>query len=96
MTTLTIVANIHANPDQIERVRKELEKLVPITRAEKGCLNYDLHRDNSDPAHFMFYENWESRELWQTHMNAPHLAAYLQATEGAVRQFTLNEMTVVA
>ena len=96
MTTLTIIANIHANPDQIERVRKELEKLVPITRAEKGCLNYDLHRDNSDPAHFMFYENWESRELWQTHMNAPHLAAYLQATEGAVRQFTLNEMTVVA
>ena len=96
MTTLTIIANIHANPDQIERVRKELEKLVPITRAEKGCLNYDLHRDNSDPAHFMFYENWESRELWQTHMNAPHLAAYMQATEGAVRQFTLNEMTVIA
>ena len=96
MTQLTIVANIHANPNQIELVKSELEKLVPITRAEKGCINYDLHRDNSDPAHFMFYENWESRELWQIHMNAPHLAAYMKATDGAVTQLTLNEMTVIA
>ena len=96
MTQLTIVANIHANPDQIERVKVELEKLVPITRAEKGCVKYDLHRDNSNPAHFMFYETWESRELWQTHMAAPHLAAYMKATDGAVAQFILNEMTLIA
>ena len=95
MTQLTIVANIHANPNQINLVKSELEKLVPITRAEKGCINYNLHRDNSNPAHFMFYENWESHELWQTHMNAPHLAAYMRATEGAITEFTLNEMTVI-
>lgn len=96
MTKLTIVANIHANPDQIDLVKAELEKLVSITRAEKGCLQYDLHRDKSNPAHFMFFENWESRELWQTHMGAPHLAAYMKATEGAVAQFILNEMTQIA
>lgn len=95
MTKLTIVANIHANPDQIELVRAELEKLVPITRAEKGCLQYDLHRDNDNPAHFMFYETWQSRDLWQVHMNAPHLAAYMEATHGAVAEFTLTEMTAI-
>ncbi|MES0810776.1 putative quinol monooxygenase [Roseibium sp. SCPC15] len=95
MSKLTIVANIKANPDQIELVKSELLKLIDITRAEEGCLNYDLHQDNDNPAHFMFYENWESRELWQTHMNAPHLAAYMEATEGAVAEFTLNEMTVI-
>lgn len=96
MTQLTIVANIHANPDQIDLVRLELEKLVPITRAEEGCIQYDLHRDNDDPAHFVFYENWESRELWQTHMNAPHVADYMQATDGAVAEFTLSEMTNIS
>jgi quinol monooxygenase YgiN len=96
MTKLTIVANVHAHPDHIARVRTELEKLIPITRAEKGCLQYDLHLDNANPVHFMFYENWESRELWQTHMGAPHLAAYMKATEGAVTTFTLNEMTPIA
>ncbi len=96
MSKLTIVANIHAHPDRIDLVKAELDKLVPTTRSEKGCLRYDLHRDNNNPAHFMFYENWESRELWQTHMAAPHLAACMQATEGAVVEFTLNEMTHIA
>ena len=95
MTRLTIVANIVAKPEQVDLVKAELEKLIPVTRTETGCLQYDLHRDNDNPAHFMFFENWESRQLWQTHMNAPHLAAYLQATQGAVAEFTLNEMTLV-
>ena len=95
MANLTIVANIHAKADKIERVKAELQKLVGITRAEDGCIQYDLHQDNEDPAHFMFFENWESRELWQVHMNAPHLAAYVVATEGAVEKFALNEMTQI-
>ncbi|WP_371225210.1 putative quinol monooxygenase [Roseovarius sp. 2305UL8-3] len=95
MSKLTIVANIKANADKIELVKAELLKLIDITRAEAGCINYDLHQDNENPAHFMFYENWENRELWQTHMNAPHLAAYMAATEGAVAEFTLNEMSKI-
>ena len=96
MTKLTIVANIKANADKIELVKTELLKLIEITRAEEGCINYDLHQDNEDSTHFMFYENWESRELWQTHMANQHLADYMAATEGAVEEFTLNEMTRMA
>lgn len=93
MSKLTIVANICVRPGKIDLVKAELEKLIPITRGEQGCLQYDLHQDNANPAHFMFYENWESRELWQAHMSAPHLAAYMEATKGAVTEFVLNEMT---
>ncbi len=96
MSKLTIVANIIANEDKIELVKTELEKLVPITRAEKGCIQYDLHQDNENPAHFLFYENWDSRELWQEHMNAQHLKDYMAATDGAVAEFTLNEMSHIA
>ncbi|EEA92716.1 putative quinol monooxygenase [Pseudovibrio sp. JE062] len=91
--TLTIVANIHAAKGKEDLVKVELEKLIDITRAEAGCLQYDLHVDNDNPGHFMFYENWVNRELWQEHMNAPHLAAYMVATEGAVDEFTVNEMS---
>ncbi|WP_281558209.1 putative quinol monooxygenase [Thalassomonas sp. RHCl1] len=96
MTTLTIVANIIAKADKIELVKTELLKLIDITRTEAGCINYDLHQDNENPAHFMFYENWQTRELWQQHMNNQHLADYMAATEGAVESFTLNEMTKIA
>ena len=93
MSKLTIVAHITANPDKVEFVKSELEKLIDLTRAEAGCLQYDLHQDNENPAHFMFFENWESRDLWQTHMNGQHLTDYMAATEGAVADFTLHEMT---
>lgn len=93
--SLTILAQITAVPGKEELVRAELEKLVDITRAEAGCIQYDLHQDNDQPGFFVFYEAWESRDLWQTHMSAPHLAAYMAATEGAVSSFVLNEMSKI-
>ena len=84
MAKLTIVANIKANPDKIDLVKAELEKLIDVTRPEEGCINYDLHQDNENPAHFLFFENWESRDLWQAHMGNQPLADYMAATEGAV------------
>lgn len=96
MSKLTITGNIISNPDKIDLVKAELEKLVAITRAEEGCIQYDLHQDNENPTYFMFYENWESRELWQTHMGAPHLQAYMEATDGAVEKFWLHELTQIA
>lgn len=93
MTTLTIIANIHAKPGQTEMVKSELLRLLPITRGEEGCITYDLHQDNDNPAHFTLIEAWESPAFWQAHMAAPHLAAYMAATEDAVSEFTLSEMT---
>ncbi len=96
MSKLTIVAHIKAKSDKIDLVKAELLKLIDITRAENGCLQYDLHQDNENPAHFLFYENWESRQLWQTHMSNQHLKDCMGAIQGAVEEFTLNEMTHIA
>lgn len=93
---LIILAQITATPGKEALVRSELEKLVAPTRAEEGCVHYDLHQDNDNPAFFVFHEIWESRDLWQAHMNMPHLAAYGAATEGAVADFKLNEMSKIA
>ncbi len=96
MTKLTIVARILAKEEKRELVKSELLKLIDITRAEKGCINYDLHQDNENPNLFLFHENWQSRALWQEHMNNDHLAAYMKATDGAVEEFVLNEMNQIA
>jgi len=93
MANSTIAAHITAKVNKIDLVKAELEKLIDITRAEEGCLQYDLHQDNENPAHFMFYANWKSRDLWQAHMGNQHLQDYMAATEGAVEIFTLNETT---
>ncbi|AXT59604.1 antibiotic biosynthesis monooxygenase [Aquimarina sp. AD10] len=92
---LTIIAKIWAKTEKRELVKTELLKLIDITKAEKGCINYDLHQDNENENLFLFYENWESRELWQEHMNNKHLVEYMKATDGAVEEFSLHEMTAI-
>jgi len=92
---LTIVARIEAKQKSVELVKAELLKLIDVTRKEEGCIQYDLHQDNDRPEVFLFYENWESRELWQTHMGNTHLAEYMRATDGHVADFTLNEMSKI-
>ena len=70
---LTIVARILVKEGKRELVKAELLKLIDVTKIEEGCINYDLHQDNENQNLFLFYENWETRELWQAHMNNPHL-----------------------
>ena len=93
---LTILAQLTAAPGKEALLRAELEKLVAPTRAEAGCIQYDLHLDNESPGFFVFYEIWETRDLWQDHMAAPHIDSFRAATEGAVETFVLNEMTKIA
>lgn len=93
---LTITGSVLAKADKIDLVKSELLKLIDITRAEEGCIQYDLHQDNENPAQFLFFENWENRELWQKHMGNSHIAAYLVASEGAVENFALGELTRIA
>ena len=92
---LTILAQIEAKTESVDLMKAELTKLIEPTRKENGCLLYALHQDNEKPEFFVFYETWESRELWQIHMKNKNLAAFMKNTEGAIETFTLNEMTQV-
>ena len=97
MSKLTIAANIKAKTDQIELVKAELLKLVEQTRAkDTGCINYDLHQDNENPAHFFVFEIWESKELLQKHLDSEHFKACMAVTDGVLEEFTVNEMTQIS
>ncbi|MFV8463208.1 putative quinol monooxygenase [Vibrio campbellii] len=96
MTTLTIIATIVCKEEKIEFVKSEMIKLIDKTRAEEGCINYDLHQDNSNPAHFVFHENWESEALLEKHLESQHIADYITATEGFIESFVINRMTHIA
>lgn len=76
MAHLTVIAKLTARNGSEEQLYEELRKPVEPTRAEEGCVNYDLHRSTEEPGTFMFYENWESRELWERHMESPHLQEF--------------------
>jgi len=75
--TLTVVATMKAKPGQEATLRQELLNLIPTTRQEPGCLNYDLHTAVGHPDHFLFHENWTSKQHLDDHLARPHLQAFL-------------------
>ena len=79
---VTVLARVKARAGHEEEVRRLLLALVAPSRAERGCLNYDLHQSAADPTEFMFYENWTSRAALDAHMEQPHLDEFDAKAEG--------------
>lgn len=74
---LTVVAHIKAKPGKEGQVREELQKLLAPTRAEHGCINYDLHQALESEAGFLFHENWTNKEALDQHLETPHVQTFL-------------------
>ena len=74
---ITVVATFEARPGKEAELKKALLSLPGPTRKEAGCINYDLHILPENPAKFLFYENWTSKELLDAHLKSPHIAALL-------------------
>ncbi len=73
---VTVVARIRAKAGKEELVREHLMALIGPTRAEAGCINYDLHQSVEDKGLFLFYENWVSKKALDTHLATPHLEGF--------------------
>ena len=74
---LTVLAHLKARPGKEAELRQELLALIPTTRQEPGCINYDLHVAADNPAVFLFHENWTSKQHLDDHLARPHLKALL-------------------
>jgi quinol monooxygenase YgiN len=59
-----------------KELRELLLTLIEPSRSDVGCINYDLHQSIEDPATFLFYENWSSREHLDKHAAAAHSQAF--------------------
>lgn len=90
MTTkkLTVLAHVYATEEASERVKQECLALVAPSRAEEGCLNYDLHQSVKDKTLFVFYENWASREALERHLETAHSLRFDEQTRGLLAQET--------
>lgn len=73
---ITTVAKLQAAPGKEDELRAALEKMVAaVKQNEKGpVVTYSLHQLNSDPATFLFYEQYRDAEAQAAHGQSPHMA----------------------
>ncbi|BCS52523.1 putative quinol monooxygenase [Geobacter sp. SVR] len=93
MSKVTVVAKIVAKQEAVEAVKAELFTLIAPTRKEEGCIEYNLHQDNQDPAVFIFCEIWESAAHLEKHAASAHYGAYVKAVEGLIEKKIVHKLT---
>lgn len=84
MTELHVVATIPAQPERAGDIRTALQQLATATRAEDGCLAYDLYESAAVPGTFVTVERWTGQDALDQHMATPHIAAAMAAADGAL------------
>ena len=97
MSLLTVIATLRAKPGQEAALKDQLTTLVGHTRAETGCISYDLNQSQDDPALFVFVEYWTGREALDQHRQTPHMRAFADAApallDGAPRVELFDMLT---
>lgn len=83
-------------PEAMARILPHLADFVEATRANDGCIAYDVAEDLSDPGLIRFSELWPSQESLDAHLRAPHIILWRAAAKehGLIeREFTAYEIT---
>ena len=78
----TVIVNLQVKPDMVEAFLEAMgENSRASRRDEPGCLRFDVHRDNSDPNHFVLYELYaDERAFTEAHRGAPHYEKWRAAS----------------
>jgi quinol monooxygenase YgiN len=92
---VTAVAIAKAKPGQDEELGRHMAALVAPTLAEPGCINYDLHRSNSDPGTWMFYENWRTQADLEAHMKSAHFANFFAKADEVLANVDAYQLTLI-
>jgi quinol monooxygenase YgiN len=68
-----------------------LGAMIVPTRAEPGCLGYELHISTEDPAMLFFYEKFLNQQAIDAHVNSVYFQAFLRQRE---KSDPIKEQTV--
>jgi len=90
-----VIARHFARPETVDQVRHILFGLVKPSRAEPGCLRYELLQNVDDPTDFTFVETFANDEALKIHASAPYIVSltakmqHLVARPAEVSKFKL-------
>lgn len=94
-----VIATIELNPGRRDDFLNEFRKIVPLVRAEQGCLEYGATVDaatdipaqatvRSDVA--VIVEKWTDLAALRAHLAAPHMLDYRPRVKAFVKSVSLQ------
>lgn len=81
---------ICTDEQQTEAVRRHLPDHLRLTRAEPGCLAFDVTQ-TEDPLVWRVEEAFANRAAFDTHQRRTQASHWAQATAGITRDYSVSE-----
>ncbi len=101
---IRVVAVITAKPGRREELLAAFREVIPLVRAEPGCLEYGPVVDAAGfgsfqaklgPDVYVVIETWESAEALKAHAAAPHMTAYGAKTKDLIANRAVHVLSPV-
>jgi quinol monooxygenase YgiN len=83
---IIVIAHFTAVSGKETELRSFFETLVAPTRAEPGCIRYELNQDLDDPSTFTFVETFADRAAFDAHCATPYVAKLFELLPILVKQ----------
>lgn len=92
MTRITLTGFLIARTlDEADRVAAHLPEHIRLTRAEPGCLSFEVIRSTSDPCRFAVAEAFTDRAAFQAHQARTAASPWARVSAGIPRDYTTGE-----
>ncbi len=95
---LLVAARCRVHPAHRQDFIHQVERIIPLVRAEPGCARYELHANVFDAGLFVFCEEWECQKHLDDHIATPHMQAHFAKCAewmAAPTELTLYEVSGV-
>lgn len=79
MEKKTIVARVEVLNGKEQEFINVAEALIQGTRTEEGNISYNLYQCPSNPASFLFYEEYQDQQAMDAHAASAHFNTFAKA-----------------
>ena len=69
---INLIAILTCKKDALATIQMELKKLAVASKAEEGCLLYELYNCEEMPTQYVITELWGNEDALKRHKETPH------------------------
>ncbi|MGI3185352.1 putative quinol monooxygenase [Nioella aestuarii] len=92
--TVILTGHIDVPADRMEQIRAGLIDHIRLTRAEPGCISFDVTEDPEVQGRFNVAEEFTTPEAFEAHQIRARASDWARISEGIARSYTVTGMPI--
>jgi len=93
MTKIHLTGHMDVPDDRIKAVSQAVGEHIALTRAEAGCLSFEVTPCPEVEGRFLVAETFENRAAFDAHQTRAGASTWARITAGLPRDYTITEQS---